>query len=244
MKVRSRVLLVVLALVFWSSAVGASPILAVVATSGGYTDNAYGGIRWPEMTAELNAAFGGASNVTVLASASGLLTYDAVWVDQRLGPTLTPSELAELSAFAASGRRMVMIGENNSWDNWNLQILGLVGGGYIGACGWDVATPAITHLLTTGVSSVALACGSYAIGGTPVFTSNFATLWGSGLNVLTILDSNMMESQYRTNDNAQFFDNVSTWLAGGGGTTVPDPGSTLLLLGMGLVGLRAWRKRQ
>jgi hypothetical protein len=25
--------------------------------------------------------------------------------------------------------------------------------------------------------------------------------------------------------------------------SVPDPGSTLLLLGMGLVGLRAWRKR-
>jgi hypothetical protein len=30
----------------------------------------------------------------------------------------------------------------------------------------------------------------------------------------------------------------------GGQQPVPDPGSTLLLLGMGLVGLRAWRKRQ
>lgn len=29
----------------------------------------------------------------------------------------------------------------------------------------------------------------------------------------------------------------------GGSTTVPDPGSSLLLLGIGLAGLRAWRKR-
>lgn len=33
------------------------------------------------------------------------------------------------------------------------------------------------------------------------------------------------------------FDNAST-------TSVPDPGSSVLLLGMGLVGLRAWKRRQ
>jgi hypothetical protein len=45
----------------------------------------------------------------------------------------------------------------------------------------------------------------------------------------------------------------TSWLAGldvnhaftlAGTTTVPDPGSSLFLLGLGLVGLRAWRRRQ
>ena len=39
------------------------------------------------------------------------------------------------------------------------------------------------------------------------------------------------------------FDNFSYTSNAVGQSTVPDPGSSLLLLGMGLVGLRAWRKR-
>lgn len=243
MKVRLGLLLIALALVSWSSAVGASPILAVVGPGGSYPQNTYAGANFTGMAAQLNAAFGGSSNVSVLSSAAGLMGFDAVWVDQRYLGTLTSSELSELSAFAAAGRRMVMIGENNSWDAWNQQILGIGGGGYMGGCFWPVSTPALVSPLTAGVSSVEMACGSYATGGTSLFSQNFATLWGAG-NVLTILDSNMLDDAYRTHyNNAQFAGNVATWLAGGTVTTVPDAGSSLLLLGIGLGGLRAWKWR-
>jgi hypothetical protein len=37
---------------------------------------------------------------------------------------------------------------------------------------------------------------------------------------------------------------AESFVVRGGAASVPDPGSSLLLLGMGLVGLRAWRKRR
>ena len=43
---------------------------------------------------------------------------------------------------------------------------------------------------------------------------------------------------------ASYYGSGTLSIADAGTSTVPDPGSTLLLFGMGLVGLRAWRKKR
>ncbi len=184
---------------------------------GGVWENIYGGDVWPEMTAALNEA---ANSVTVtpdLSNISYMTDFDALWVDQRgrdsdPGSFLTTTEIANIATFIASGRRVVMFGENSTWSNWNNQILGICGGSHAGGSG-GTANTVLAHELTDGVAQIDIALGGAADSGVPLFDQNVATLWPACGEVLTILEVNSQESLFWLNlDNAVFFTNVADWI--------------------------------
>ncbi|OPY75226.1 MAG: hypothetical protein A4E63_00454 [Syntrophorhabdus sp. PtaU1.Bin050] len=182
------------------------------------------GDKWcTHLTSALDTATG--NNVAVVSDFSNLsqmLTYDALWLDPRKAITgsLTDTEINNIKSFIATGRRVVMIGDNGydgiNWTNWDNQILGIVGGTFVsGSAYYGNTIPVASNSLTDGVSYVKLMASGLANGGTPLFDQNFATLWGS--NVLTILDVNALsddvwgeggwEGMY------QFQTNIANWVA-------------------------------
>lgn len=228
--------------------VGRAQHLLVSTGLGNYAANQYGGSRWSNMTSFINTAFSGGSvtTTTTIDNSVYVLGFDRLWVDQRLGPTLSANEIASISAFAATGRRMVLVGENNNWSVWNNQLAAIVGGSVVGPdCVFSPFATAVAHPLTTGVTAVEEVCGQSMSGGTSLFTGRgVATLWGANQNVLVWLDSNMQEDIYLARaDNQQFASNVATWLAGGNIAVVPEP-STYALVAAGLLAMVVVSRRR
>lgn len=217
----------------------------LVSDSGGIGGYGYGYSSWTSMTAALDAASG--NTVTVapnFANLGQMLSFDALWLDQRwTSGSLTATEVANIQAFIATGRRVVMIGENNNWTAWNQQILGIVGGTYNGGNLNGTANAIVNNSITSGVPTINLpAAGDAgnAVGGTALYDLNFATLWGANDNVLTILDVNVFDN---INGNAQFRTNVAQWISASS-STVPEPSSLAIFgtLAAGF-GLLAGRRR-
>lgn len=196
--------------------------------------NYYGSATWTDMSALIDAGFGQVTVANVLES-SALTGADALWIDQRGAfNTLTSGELGVLQDYIASGRRVVIMGENVLWTDWNNQILGLLGGSFVGGTVFGTMTPTgAAPELTDGVSGVDLFSSGIAEGGVALFDQNWATLWGS--NVLTMLDTNPFDN-IRFDGNRPFAENVVSWLA------VPAPG-TAGAMGFGLM-LGASRRRR
>jgi hypothetical protein len=205
-----------------------------------------GGYGFVNTTNDLYAAFG-ASNITQQFGVDigpSLLTYDRLWIDFRADQsTLSAAELGLLTTFIASGRRMVFIGENSGWTNWNQSFLTLVGGTDVPACAFTNSATVYAHQLTAGVSSTTPACSSSANGGTALFGYNYATLWGAQQNVLTVLDSDVFDDNYGTAaDDQRFANNVAVWLATPAVTPTPEPASVMLMV-TGLVAIAGIRRR-
>jgi hypothetical protein len=182
----------------------------------------YGQALWTGTTAALNAAFG-ASNITVnanpLASAD-LANVDALLVGIRTyTATLSATEISALQAFIASGRRVVIIGENGgSFSTWDTSFLTVLGGS-LGSDSSSSLVPAVTNSLTAGVTGIDTGTGGVAVGGESLFNPNMITLWGANRNVLTILDGNALDdSTGAAAGNMQFKTNMANWLA-----AVPSP---------------------
>lgn len=197
----------------------------------------YGDPSWSSMTATLNDASGNSVDVVSgFSDLSLMLSYDALWLDQRYNGVLTSSEVNNISTFLSTGKKVVMIGENDNWHDWNIQLIeDIAGGGYGGGFGGGSYLSVVSNELTAGVSSVYLPSGAQvASGGTSLFTYNFATLWGS--NLLTVLDSNLFtDSFWNYNDNSVFATNIANWITADV-APVPEP-ATMLLFGTGLAGL-------
>ena len=206
--------------------------LANVLVSRGYPysgsfQNIYGGNLWPQMTAAIN---GSANSVTVtpnLSDISYLMEFDALWVDQRgtdsdPNPVLTAPEIANIASFIASGKRVVMLGENAAWSNWNNQILGICGGSFAGGTS-GLATAILAHELTEGVAQVDIISAGTADSGLALFDRNFATLWPGCGQVLTILDVNSQNTNEWPNlDHAAFYTNVAEWIGSVDGMPFSD----------------------
>ena len=202
-----------------------------------YIDYGYGLGSWNGMTAALNSAFG-AGNITVnttpLNNLAYLLSFDRLWITapQPGDPGLTATEIANVQAFIATGRRVVLIGENNSWASWNNSILQTVGGTYTGIDTSDTLTPSIVHPLTAGISSLSTVADGLAIGGTSLFSENVATLWGPSQNVVSLLSVNVIDDfTGSATGNQQFKINLANWLV-----VVPEP-SAMSLMGLGVMAL-------
>jgi hypothetical protein len=188
------------------------------------------------LTSSLDAGTG--NNVTLVtdfANTAQVQAADALWLDIRQpANSLTVTEQTNLTNFISTGRRVVLIGENNSWTNWNNQILGLVGGSYSGGTGFD-AIPIVSNELTTGISKVQFQSAGTITGGTALFSPASAALFGPQNNVLVILDSNILADFFRTSSNFdtdRFVNNVATWVT----TPIPEPTAfTVLLLPFALL---------
>jgi hypothetical protein len=215
-------------------------------TAKGVYDEIYvGGRSRNTTTTALQSTFAGHLGATpTLTDLSAMLQYDALWVDQRYKSTPTAGELANLVAYANTGRRMVVVGENATWGGWNAAVLGAFGGtegswnyGYdTPGCRLSGTSTVLAHALTAGVAKVDMECGGFAMGGTSLFDYGVATLWGPSLNVLVVLDANVFDDRYMTQyDGVRFEQNVVGWLAGAS-TTAPEP-ATFALLGTGLLAL-------
>ncbi len=247
----------VLVLLLMSGQASATSIL-VSDGAGAYGGFGYGyDPYWGSMTTAMDAASG--NNVTVtsyLNDLDELMGYDALFLNLRntysASDFLGATEISNISAFIATGRRVVMMGENHNWAAWDSQILGIAGGTY-GSSANGILTSVVSNELTNGAGSVEIFGSRQANGGTALYSQNFATLWGD--NVVTILDINIFsDGKWGVQDNAVFGTNVATWLAnsesaagsgsgGGGSAPVPEP-ATMSLLIMGLAGMAVRRHRK
>ncbi len=243
------------------SIVGFSALLAVGSAfastiltqtpQGGYANYTLNGSAWTEMTGYLTAQHTITSTAD-FSNLSQLNAYDAVWVDQELGNVLSGAEISALTSYVSAGGKLVLVGENDSWDAWNASILSIVGGGYLSGCFGDVGTAISGHMLTSGVGSIRNVCGSeLTSAGSPdmLFDNNLAGVYGVGVGeVLVFLDSNWNgNGEINNYDHAVFAQNIAYWIGGSSQPApAPVPGlgsfalillSCLMLIG-GIVGVR------
>jgi hypothetical protein len=223
---------------------------SILASDDGYFGYRIGGSSWTEFTAKLNAASGGSVFLTAnFENLTEMLNYDALLLPARDQPdTLSAAEVAAISAFIATGRRVVLFGENDNWRAWDQQIVAIAGGTYIAEpydAYWGYSSSILSNEITNSADSILGFWVGVADGGTQLYSNrNFVTLWGGSQNVLTILDENVVEDAYQAGfgDDAQFTTNVANWLAGGP-AAVPAPG-TFVLVALGLVALRFGRRER
>ncbi len=208
------------------SARAGGPVLDCPSTSA--EGDGYGGYAWTGMTADLDAAAAAAGGVvataTDLSDLSALEAYTGVWVDVRQPGTGTfaAGEAAALSAYVATGRRVVLVGgAAASFPTWDAALLNLVGGTDTGTVRQTTAaaSSAAASPLTAGVSSVYSAYGDTAASGastgTPLFYPAVATVWGPARNVALLLDDNVPgDDAAGRASNAAFDQNLAAWVTG------------------------------
>jgi hypothetical protein len=193
-------------------------------------------LHWKNFSAALDSASDNkVTAVSSLENRAELFSHKGLLIEWRAKEPFTPPfdnhkrlttlEKQNLADFIAAGHRVVMLGEWDPWRTWNQEILGIVGGTYVGTVNSAVTSAVTTHELIHGAASLTLRYSGIATGGTPLYSHNFATLWGNKLNVLTILDSVYSDDNWALNNGGTFATNVTKWVA------VPEPGCVALVCG-------------
>lgn len=212
-----------------------------------YLGYGYGLSSWGTFTGDINSAFGGAANVTVngseLTDLNYMLTFSSLMVTARQpGGQLTATEISNIAAYEATGRHVLLIGENSSWSAWNSSILSTVGGTFGGDSGASSASRLVNNSITAGTPTLALSGDGVAVGGTALYDQNVLTQWGTG-NVVSLLSVNV---QQNGGGNNTFDNDLAVWLASADAPpteSAPEPG-TLLMLASGMLGLGVSLRRK
>lgn len=200
----------------------------------------YGGSRWPQLTATIDTTFDTVTVAPALTDLSAMLAHDRLWIDSRsfYGEPLSATEISNIQAFIATGRRTVLMGERGV--AWSTQILSIVGGTWAGeGIGIGVANALpVEPALTKGVGSISFAQNGFgqSFGGVPLFDRPWSALWGD--NTLTILDV-VVFNQWGYPSHAQYGKNVVQWIAAPESTTIG-----LVLLGLICVAFSTPRFRE
>jgi len=199
----------------------------------------YGKSYCKAMTAALNTAT--KNEITVAANLEDLdqmLSFDTLWVDVRfdLPRTLSDVEVENIKTFVSTGRRAVIMGENNVYfRDWNAQLMDILGGINTRKSTSGSSTTLLAHELTAEVNNVTVSAAGLIQGGVPLFDKNWATLWHNN-NVLTLLDVNFMtDESWNIGDNGRFVTNIANWIA------VPEP-TTILMLAFGCLVMKRYRR--
>lgn len=211
----------------------------LVSRSGGQGGYGYGFGSWDNLTAAIDNRFSRVDTVANFTDLNLMLQYDRLWLDQRWTDARLPQQEAQnIAAFIATGRRVLMVGENGLWTNWNNDILAIVGGSHEGQFSGTMNKVRDWPVITDGVQRANAAAVGVARGGTALFDANFATVWsGNGTdNVVTVLDVNFWDDTYWNQfDDARLATNLVEWLA------LPTPSAAAVL---GLGALAASRRRR
>lgn len=114
------------------------------------------------------------------ANTEALVILDSNWNDDTYGSSadnmLFAQNIVDWLA-DTSTNKIVLIGENGSWDGWNQSIMDIVGGGFDSNCSWDYGDSVSSHGLTSGIESVQNICGSTITAG----LGNPEILFGNGM---------------------------------------------------------------
>lgn len=172
----------------------------------------YGLSSWDNFSTALNGAFR-AGTITVdpsdLDDLSYLLTFDRLLVVPRQpGQSLSSTEIANIGAFEATGRRVVLLGENSFWADWDNALLSTVGGSYRSDSLGDILNRLVRDTFTIGVRQLSTASDGIATGGISLYDKDVATLWGT--NVFSLLSVNLVDD---TEGTVEFELNIARWLA-------------------------------
>ncbi|WP_380872218.1 hypothetical protein ACFB49_31620 [Sphingomonas sp. DBB INV C78] len=220
----------------WTSTAQAKILVDQKEPYGGYS---VGGYDWTKFTAALGAQPDGYA-IGDLGNAADVASADAILVVARSNfgsaPTLSATEITNLTNFLATGGRVALIGEGAFFFNlFSENIIDFSSGG-TATVGGNVNTTAnaiATHELTNGVTSVHIQGAGIVSGGSglALFDQNFATLWGD--NLLTVMDLNVLQD----NPAPVFRDNIAAWLGASSPAPVPEPASwAMMIAGFGLIG--------
>jgi hypothetical protein len=227
-----------------SASVTVSPLNATILVdqTNAFPDYQVGQSNWTNFTSLLAAEPGGYT-IGSIGNAANVAGATSILVSLRdMGGTLSGTEIANLTAFAATGGHIVLIGENSAWTAWDNSILSFASSGtaHFTGEGNGTATPVVSNTLTAGISSINLPLTGLTNGGNALFSQNFATLWGAG-NVLTVLDVNVFDNW---DGNVQFEQNVANFLGQDGPIAAVPETSTwaMMILGFAGVGFMGYRR--
>lgn len=178
------------------------------------------GSRYSVLTSFLDSNVTNTIESSSLVDPSWVSTCDALLINYY-APELTTEEITNIRAFLKLGKRVVVLGDRDSWSqpwSWNENILSIVENN-AATINSDIGgtlqpyTKDIEHELTLNADTIALYNPTSITGGKSLYGGGCVALFGDSENLLYIMDSGGLQTvfigKYST---YQFMRNMVKWL--------------------------------